>query len=82
MASLSEGLAADATITSQLWLREAHAPNIEAEKAALRLLADTLATAPADVFQVCADLLLELCHADTCGISLRERSDEGEDIFR
>jgi len=82
MASLSEGLAADATITSQLWLREAHAPNIEAEKAALRLLADTLATAPADVFQVCADLLLELCHADTCGISLRGRSDEGEDIFR
>jgi len=82
MTSVSQGSIADATITPQLWLREAHAPNIEAERAALSLLADTLATAPSDVFQVCADLVLELCHADTCGISLRERSNDGKDIFR
>jgi two-component sensor histidine kinase len=82
MAGLSEGLVADATITPQLWLREARAPNIEAERVALRLLGDTLSTAPADTFQVCADLVLELCQADSCGISLRERSGGRKDIFR
>ena len=82
MAGTSRRSIADATITPQLWLRDAHAPNIEAEKTSLRLLGDTLSTAPADAFQVCADLVLELCHADTCGISLRERSDGGEDVFR
>jgi hypothetical protein len=81
MASLSEGLIADATITAQLWLREARAPNIEAEKVSLRLLGDTLSTAPADAFQVCADVVLELCQADSCGISLRERSDAGGGHF-
>jgi two-component sensor histidine kinase len=82
MAGISRRSIADATITPELWLREVHAPNIEAEKIALRLLGDTLSTAPADAFQVCADLVLELCHADSCGISLRERSDGGEEIFR
>ena len=82
MAGISRRSVADATITPQLWLREAHAPNIEAEKASLRLLGDTLSTDPADAFQVCADVVLELCQADSCGISLRERSDGGRDIFR
>lgn len=82
MTRSSEGLVADATITAQLWLREARAPNIEAEKACLRLLGDTLSTAPADAFQVCADVVLELCQADSCGISLRERSDGGRETFR
>ena len=82
MAGISQRSIANAIITPQLKTREVHAPNIEAEKVALRLLGDTLATAPSDVFQVCANLVLELCHADTCGISLRERSDGGEEIFR
>jgi len=82
MTGISQRSIADAIITPQLWTRQAHAPNIEAEKVALRLLADTLETAPSDVFQICVDLVLELCHADTCGLSLRERSDRGEDIFR
>jgi two-component sensor histidine kinase len=41
-----------------------------------------MAADPSKIFQVCVDLVLELCHADTCGISLRERTDDGEDIFR
>jgi len=82
MTRVSQGSITDATITPQLWLRAARTPDIKAEKAALLLLADTLATAPSDVFQVCADLVLELWQADTCGISIRERSDNGEDIFR
>jgi hypothetical protein len=73
---------AKATITPQLWMREAHSPNIVAEAADMRCLADTMAADPSKIFQVCVDLVLELCHADTCGISLRERTDDGEDIFR
>ena len=73
---------ADVTITSELWVREPHAPNIFAETAAMRRLADTMASDPSKTFHVCVDLGLELCQADSCGISLRERTDAGEDIFR
>jgi two-component sensor histidine kinase len=73
---------ADITITSELSVRKAHTPSIVAEVAAMRLLADTMATDPSKSFQVCVDLALELCHADSCGISLRERTEAGEDIFR
>ena len=48
----------------------------------MRRLADTMASDPSKTFQVCVDLGLELCQADTCGISLRERTAAGEDIFR
>ena len=73
---------ADITITPELWAREAHSPNIVGESAAMRHLADTMAADPSKTFQACVDLALDLCHADTCGISLRERTDEGEDVFR
>jgi two-component sensor histidine kinase len=73
---------ANATITPELWVRKAHPADIVAETAAMRRIADTLATDPSKTFQVCVDLTLELCHADTCGISLRERTDAGEDVFR
>ncbi len=48
----------------------------------MRRLADTMAAEPSKTFQVCVDLALELCGADTCGISLRERTEGGEDVFR
>ena len=70
---------ADIPITSELSVRQAHTASIVAEVAAMRLLADTMATDPSKSFQVCVDLALELCHADTCGISLRERTEAGED---
>lgn len=73
---------ADVTITPELWLRGAQPPNLMAETTAMRRLADTLAADPSKVFQVCVDLALDLCRADTCGISLRERTGAGEDIFR
>jgi PAS domain S-box-containing protein len=73
---------ADVTITPQLWVRSPHPPNIDAETAAMRHLADTMAADPSQTFQVCVDLALELCDADTCGISLRQRTETGEDIFR
>ena len=74
--------AADLIITPELWLRDAHPADIASETAAMRRLADAMATDHSKIFQVCVDLALELCQADTCGISLRERADTGEDIFR
>jgi hypothetical protein len=57
---------ADVTITPQLWVRAPRSSNIDAETAAMRRLGDTMATEPSKTFQVCVDLALELCDADTC----------------
>jgi two-component sensor histidine kinase len=73
---------ADVTITPELRLRPVQPPNVEAEIAAIHRLANAMAADPSSIFQECADLALELCRADTCGISLRERTDAGEDVFR
>lgn len=73
---------ADITITPDLWARPARAADLKAETAAIRRLADAMATDPSRVFQLCVDLALELCRADTSGISVRERTDAGEDVFR
>lgn len=72
----------DVTITPELWVRGARAPDVAMEADAMRRLADTLATDPAKIFQDCVEIALKLCRADTCGISLRERTAEGQDIFR
>ncbi len=73
---------AEVTITPELWFRRSRSPNVVAEEAAMRRLAETMATDPSKTFQVCVKLALELCRAESCGISLRERTDDGEDIFR
>lgn len=73
---------ADITITPDLWARPARAADLKAETAAIRRLADAMATDPSRVFQLCVDLALELCRADTSGVSVRERTDAGEDVFR
>ncbi len=73
---------ADITITPDLWTRPARPANLEAEAAAIRRLADTMATDPSKIFQLCVDMAVELCRADTSGISLYERTAAGEDIFR
>lgn len=69
-------------ITSELSTRKARSPDILVETAAMRRIADTMAADPAKTFEVCVEIALELCNADTCGISLRERNEAGEDIFR
>lgn len=73
---------AEITITPELWVRQAHPSDAAGETAAMRRLADTMATDPSKIFDVCVELALDLCRADTCGISLLERTDAGEDIFR
>ncbi len=73
---------ADVTVTSELWARTPRPPNVEDEAAAMRLLGDVLKTEPAQVFQRCVEVGLQLCRAQSCGISLREKTETGEDIFR
>ena len=45
---------ADITITSELWARPASPVELAAEAAAIRRLADTMATDPKQIFQLCA----------------------------
>ena len=73
---------ADITITPELWARRARPADFEAETAAIRRLAETMATEQSKVFQLCVDLAIELCGADTSGISLYEHTDAGEPVFR
>jgi hypothetical protein len=60
---------ADVTITPELWVGPERPAN-------------AMASLPSNLFQHCVQLGLELCHADSCGISLRELTAAGEDVFR
>jgi GAF domain-containing protein len=82
MAAIAQIAMAHADITPELWTRPTHAPNSVAEAAIMRRISDTAATDPSQLFQVCAEGALELCHADTSGISLGERTQAGDQIFR
>ena len=76
-ASLDEVL-----ITEELFSRPARHPNYEAENRALVNLARAMADSPQDILQKLAETALDLCDAETAGISLLELSDSGEEIFR
>jgi GAF domain-containing protein len=82
MAAISQIAAARVDITPLLWTRPIHSPDSAAEAAIMRRISDAAATDPSQLFQVCAEGALELCHADTCGISLGERTHTGDQIFR
>ncbi|MGA8429885.1 MAG: GAF domain-containing sensor histidine kinase [Candidatus Sulfotelmatobacter sp.] len=56
--------------TAQLSGRRTRAPNHVAENDALIALAEKMATSPNDILQKLAETALQLCHAQTCGISL------------
>lgn len=70
----------DVLITEELKRRAAR-KNFAAENRALTALAQELGNAPEAVQNRLTDLVLELCHADSAGISLLE-SQGGEDVFR
>jgi PAS domain S-box-containing protein len=59
-------------ITGELASRPFRAPDYEAESRALGLLAHEMATNPRGVLQRCAELVMDLCHADSAGISVLE----------
>jgi len=64
-------------IRSKLWSRPQRPPNYGAEHAALAILAKEMADNPRNMLQKLVELALELCNADTAGISLLE-----SDVFR
>lgn len=62
----------DVLITDELGSRPSRKPDYEAESRALGLLAQEIATNPRGVLHHCAELVRELCHADSAGISTLE----------
>jgi len=73
---------ADTIITDQLAGRPLQSRSELKEAAAMQRMTETMASDPSKMFEVCAELGLSLCHADSCGVSLRERTGAGEHIFR
>ena len=71
----------DVDINSELLKRSSRAPDYKAENRALMALAQTLADAPATILQRLAETALQLCRADTAGISLLDEKD-GAEVFR
>ncbi|XYJ12419.1 PAS domain S-box protein [Telluria sp. B2] len=65
-------------ITAELGRRAAHAPDFAAENRALAALATEMASQPHRVLQKLAELVIQLCDADSAGISILESGDEGE----
>jgi PAS domain S-box-containing protein len=62
----------DVLITAELARRPSRPPDYAAENRALTTLAQEMAANPGGVLQRCAELVLELCQADSAGISLLE----------
>ena len=62
----------DVLITAELASRPSRTPGYETESRALGLLAQEMANNPGGVLQKCAELVMELCHADSAGISILE----------
>ncbi len=67
--------------TSQLNRRTPHAPRPAAESRGLRRLARTLSENPESILQTLCDVALDVCEADTAGISILEEEDAAS-IFR
>ena len=67
--------------TSELWRRQARQPDYRAENAALRTLAPRLVD-PVTDFSVLSDLVIKLCRANGAAVSLLERNQSGDWIFR
>ncbi|WP_395672557.1 PAS domain S-box protein [Phenylobacterium sp.] len=64
-------------ITAELASRPSRTPDYEAESRGLGVLAQEMATNPRGVLQKCAELVMELCHADSAGISVLEPGGTG-----
>ena len=71
----------DVVINFELPNRPSKAPNYKAENQALMALAQTLADAPDRILQRLAETALQLCRADTAGVSLLDKKD-GAEVFR
>jgi signal transduction histidine kinase len=73
---------ADVLITEELFTRSQRQPRFEAESKALRTLARVAANSPEKLLDTLLQLAVELCHADSAGLSLLETNPAGDRIFR
>ena len=71
----------EVVINSELLRRPSRRPDHEAENEAFIVLAQTLADSPDMILQKLAETALQLCRADTAGISLLEKHD-GAEVLR
>src|SRR5262245_53876459 len=71
----------DIFITYELAQRPRRMPDYQAENQGLVMLARGLSQSPDSILQQVAELALELCQAETAGISLIEQN-EGQIVFR
>jgi hypothetical protein len=67
--------------TSELLTRPARPPNFEAKSRALVALAREMACHPEGILQKLVDAALELCRAESAGVSILERG-AGSGVFR
>src|SRR5919202_1657451 len=72
----------DVLATEELARRPARPPDFEAENRALVGLAREMATHPETILQKLADTALELCRADSAGVSIPEPGEGGPGVFR
>lgn len=73
---------ADVLITEALASRQSRQPDLEAENRALHLLIQQFTDAPQSMLKTLVRIALELCRADTAGLSLLETASTNEFIFR
>src|SRR5690242_5059176 len=71
----------DIFITDELTRRPSRPADYQAENRCLVELARTLAHAPESILQRVTEVAMELCHAETCGMSVLEQYD-GQPVFR
>jgi signal transduction histidine kinase len=69
-------------ITDKLRIRPRRMPNLQAEGTALRVLARKLATEPHQLMDTLLEMVVELCHAGTAGLSVLEVAKDADQLFR
>jgi GAF domain-containing protein len=73
---------ADVRITEALAARRARQPDLAGENQALHTLAQQLMDDPVSMLKTLVRIAVDLCQADTAGVSLLETGPNGEPIFR
>jgi PAS domain S-box-containing protein len=68
-------------ITGELSSRPHRLPKLDKENEALHTLARVMADSPRHLVDTLLQKALELCHADTAGLSVLEKNEKGEEVF-
>lgn len=73
----------DVVITPALATRRQRTRDgVAVHRAVAQLVSDTTGATVADGCNACVEVALDLCEADTCGISVEEQAPDGQSIFR